>query len=178
MNRILWVSLWFQLIWFVAVLGQEDWQWLTLLLAVITLLYAAATDARSLKSIMVLGVAGIGLDWLNILSGVLVFEYGSIPIWLGVLWLSFIWYAKQWTPHLAKYNKQFVVVFVGVCGALSYWAGSRFSAVAFSYPLHWTLLILGLQWCGMSWLIMRVFADEDSSSKATGDTNASAGNKS
>ncbi len=177
MNRLLGVSIWFQLIWFAAVLGQESWQWLTLLLAGLTLLYAAVTDSRGLKGIIALGITGIGLDWLNALTAVLVFKQDYIPVWLGALWLSFIWYAKQWVPYLTKYNKLVVVIFVGACGALSYWAGSRVSAVAFSFPMPWTLLLLGLEWCGISWLIMKVFANDGSSSIDTGNINTSTGNK-
>lgn len=177
MSRLLWVSLWFQLIWLVAVLGQEAWQWLTLLLGGVTLLYAAATDVRGLKSIIALGAIGIGLDWLNLYLGVLVFKQAYVPVWLAVLWLSFIWYAKHWVPYIIKYNKLVMVILVGGCGALSYWAGNRFSAVEFSFSLPWTLLVLALQWCCISWLIMRVFANDYSSSVDTGNINTSRRNK-
>ncbi len=176
MNRLFVVSLWFQVIWFAAVLGQESWQWITIILGLITLGYSVATNESGLSKVIFLGACGIGLDWLNLLFGLLVFKGLYVPVWLGTLWITFIWYAKQWVPYLATYNKSTVIVLVGCCGALSYWAGNRFSAVEFSYPLTWTLLVLALQWCGICWLILRVFSDGYSNSIDTDDVDASAGN--
>ncbi len=74
MNRLFVVSLWFQAIWFAAVLGQESWQWITLILGLITLGYAVAIKESGLSKVLLLGLCGIGLDWLNLLSGLLVFK--------------------------------------------------------------------------------------------------------
>ncbi len=177
MSRLFVVSLWFQLIWIVAVLGQENWQWLTAILGLATLGYVAKNDKYNLKKILLLGVIGVGLDSLNALAGLLVFKQSYVPVWLGVLWISFIWYATQWAPYLRKYNKAGIIVFVGCCGAMSYWAGYRLSAVQFSFPLYWTLLVLAVQWCCISWLIMKVFANGYSNSINSGDVRSATRNK-
>lgn len=160
MSRLVVVSLWFQLIWLLAVFGQYHLQWVTLIFSLVTLLCSAINDQRNIGKIIILSLCGIALDWLNSLAGLLVFKSSLIPVWLGALWLAFIWYARQWLPYLGKYPKAGIVFVVGIGGSMSYWAGYRFSAVEFSFPLGWSLIALAAQWCGVAWLIMRVFTNE------------------
>jgi len=163
-RRLFVVSLWFQLVWLVAVLGQDKWQWVTLVLGSATLVYALINERADVINIIAVGACGMALDYLNSIAGLLVFNTSYIPVWLAVLWLVFMWYAKQWAAVIRQYNKVWVMLFVGCCGALSYWAGYRFSAVDFSYPVLWTLMVLVIQWCCISWLIMRVLVNGDTSS--------------
>lgn len=173
MGRLFVVSLWFQIIWFLAVLGQERFQWFTLGLGLVTLGYAAYSSRDDIGRILALGVGGIALDSFNSAFGLLVFKSAHVPVWLAALWLVFVWYARQWVPHLSKYPKGLVMLFVGVCGALSYWAGYKFSAVEFSLPVVGSLVVLTVQWAGVAWLIMRVFVNDYSVSNKNPDTASS-----
>jgi len=65
------------------------------------------------------------------------------------------------------------MLFVGVCGALSYWAGYKFSAVEFSLSVVGSLVVLTVQWAGVAWLIMRVFVNDYSVSNKNPDTASS-----
>ncbi|WP_165311709.1 DUF2878 domain-containing protein [Vibrio ziniensis] len=171
MNRLFVVSLWFQLIWFLAVLGQESWQWLTLGFGVVTLCYAAYSRQEDIGKILLLGIGGVALDSFNSAVGLLVFKSAHVPLWLAVLWFVFVWYAREWVPKLAQYPKVWVMFLVGLGGALSYWAGYRFSAVEFSLPLAGALLFIALQWCGVTWLIMRMFTNDYSTSNNASDVS-------
>ena len=55
---------WFQIIWFLAVLGQERFQWFTLGLGLVTLGYAAYSSRDDIGRILALGVGGIALRFL------------------------------------------------------------------------------------------------------------------
>lgn len=49
--RVLIASTWFQLCWFIAVLGTFEWQWLMMILALATLVYSILTAFHSVKAI-------------------------------------------------------------------------------------------------------------------------------
>ncbi len=178
MARLFVISLWFQVIWLMAVLGQESWQWITLLLGLMTLGYSVFTRSRDIGKIVLLGTVGIAVDWLNSALGLLVFKSAYVPVWLAVLWFVFIWYARQWLPQLYRYPQIWVVLCTGSCGTFSYWAGYRLSAVGFSYPVVSTIAVLSVQWCFIGWLIMRVFANDDSNSINNLDGHITRRNKS
>ena len=160
MKRLLIISSWFQIIWFLAVVGQYSWQWLTLALAVMTFVATAfATKVPWFKVLLIFAI-GVSVDWLNMSLGALKFEHGSFPVWLFSLWLIFIWYSYFLYPLLSQYPISLVSMVGGVGGALSYIAGEKLGAVTFGLPLITTSGILLIEWTILIALIIRVYGYE------------------
>jgi hypothetical protein len=158
--RVFIASTWFQLIWFAAVLGTYQWQWLTLLLTLVTVVYCWKTDRSSLKSIASIVTTGLVLDTLNQQFSVFIFPTQWLPVWLLCLWVLFSWYAYQLKSILYRFPKTYVSIVGGLGGTVSYFAGYKFQAVEFGFSISTTLAFLFVEWCAMMLLILRVYANE------------------
>lgn len=158
--RVFIASTWFQLCWFVAVLGTYQWQWVTLLLTLATLLYCIKTNASSLKSIGVIVTIGLVFDTFNQHFSVFVFPTQWLPSWLICLWLLFSWYAYQLKTILHRFPKFYVSVVGGIGGMGSYFAGYKLQAVEFGFSTSITLALLFIEWCVVMLLILRVYGNE------------------
>ena len=153
-------SLWFQLCWFVAVLGTEDWQWLTLTLALLTLIYCAIRSPHSLKMISKITVIGWLLDTLNQQVSIFVFPSQTLPLWLLCLWFLFAWYACQFQVVLLKYRASLVCLVGALGGGVSYFAGSSLGAVSFGFSVFMSITIILIEWFLLMLLILKVCRDE------------------
>lgn len=130
MRKLLLPSLLFEVIWWSAVWGQTDWQWLTLVLVIIAWLSMAYTQLTSLFPVMLLAGAGVLLDIINGAIGLFVFPTEHpIPFWLVILWCGFAWYARLLIPAIQHHSPRWIIILGGLGGAVSYWAGYRFAAV-------------------------------------------------
>lgn len=158
--KVFLASTWFQLCWFAAVLGTYQWQWVTLVLTLATLLYCLKTDASSLKSIGVIITIGLVLDTLNQQLSVFVFPTLWLPVWLLCLWVLFSWYAYQLKSILYRFPKTYVSIVGGLGGTASYLAGYKLQAVEFGFSVGTTLMILFVEWCAMMLLILKVYGNE------------------
>lgn len=158
--KVFLASTWFQLCWFVAVLGTYQWQWVTLFLTLATLLYCLKNDASSLKSIGVIVTFGLVLDTLNQQLSVFVFPTLWLPVWLLCLWVLFSWYAYQLKSILYRFPKIYVSIVGGLGGTASYFAGYKLQAVEFGFSVGTTLMILFVEWCAMMLLILKVYGNE------------------
>jgi len=154
-------ALWFQSIWFLAVLGRD-----TLLLIPLSLLilhFALVRDRqRELERVATVAIIGITIDTLLSASGVFIFPNDSLlPLWHCCLWLAL---AAALPRSLAFLQRNIVlpIVLGGLVVPLNYWAGARFGAVEFGYPLLTTLPLLALIWAlllpGLLWVSGRVDA--------------------
>ncbi|QXO19296.1 DUF2878 domain-containing protein [Vibrio ostreae] len=161
MRSFLLVSVWFELIWLLAVLGQEQWQWLTTLLVVVTLLFSAWRLSVAVGRICAVAVTGIAIDVANMHLGLFFFINPHLPVWLIALWFIFVWFAAFAIPALSHLPSWLVIIATGLGGALSYWAGYRFGAVGFGLPVFYTVLALFLEWLGVSLLLIKVFSNEN-----------------
>ncbi len=169
--RVLLASTWFQLCWFLAVLGTYQWQWFTLCFTLVTIAYCALNDAAALKPIVVVVVFGLALDSLNQQFSVLLFPTSWLPLWLLCLWLMFTWYAYQLKPVLYRFPKTYVSVIGGIGGAASYFAGYKLQAVDFGYDVFFTLMVLFVEWCVVTLLILRVYGNEKLTGKVNQESN-------
>ncbi|NIY83807.1 DUF2878 domain-containing protein [Vibrio hepatarius] len=153
-------SVWFQSFWFLAVLGNQQWQWLSALLAAFTLLGSYLQQEIKLERVAVLVAVGIGLDFSNAQLGLLMFDTAFLPVWLVSLWLMFAWYAYFLLQKLSCLSVWSISLLGGVGGALSYIAGEKLGAVEFGFGIEATAAILLSEWLAMFWLIQKVYGDE------------------
>lgn len=158
--KLLIASIWFQLCWFAAVLGTQQWQWLTVGATVVTLAYCCKTEISSLKRIAAILVVGVMLDTVNQQFSILAFPTQWLPIWLLCLWFLFPWYAYQLKPVLYRFPKIYVSVVGGLGGAGSYFAGYKLQAVEFGLSTGITFAILFLEWFFFMLLILKVYGNE------------------
>lgn len=153
-------SVWFQSFWFLAVLGNQQWQWLSALLAACTLLGSYLQHEIKLQRVALLFAAGIGLDFGNAQLGLLIFETNFLPVWLVSLWLLFVWYAYFLLQKLSRFSVWSISLLGGIGGALSYIAGEKLGAVEFGFGIEVTMAILFSEWLAMFWLIQKVYGYE------------------
>lgn len=160
MKRLLLISTWFQLLWFLAVIGREQWQYLTLALVITTLLLSVMNKSLEWKKLGAILVIGMLLDYFNIAIGWFVFDQAGIPLWLTALWAIFAWYAYFLYPILNQYPAPVVLTVGGIAGSLSYVAGSKLGAVSFGLSLSATGLILFFEWVIVMAVILKVYGYE------------------
>ncbi|MGR5446321.1 DUF2878 domain-containing protein [Vibrio jasicida] len=158
--RLFIASTWFQLCWFAAVLGTYQWQWLTLVLTLLTLVYCWRGEPLALKSVAIVVFMGLVLDTLNKQLSVLLFPTVWLPMWLVCLWVLFSWYAYQLKSILYRFPKNYVSVVGGIGGTASYFAGYKLQAVEFGFNTSITLAILFVEWSLVMLLILRVYGNE------------------
>ncbi|ASA54875.1 DUF2878 domain-containing protein [Vibrio gazogenes] len=157
MRRFLLISLWFEALWLLAVLGQARLQWITIGLVTVTMAYTALRFPLILGRIMMVAAIGITLDYVNLHVGLFSFTTSSLPIWLIGLWFAFAWFASFAIPVFSHLPSLLVFSATALGGALSYWAGYRFGAVQFAWSVEGAVFALFLEWFGLSLLLMKVF---------------------
>ncbi len=146
MKGLLLTSLWFQGLWFLAVLGREPWQWWTLALVLLTCAITLPRQRKPLLWCVGIALLGIALDSVNLLAGLMVFSSPQLPIWLMALWLAFAWYSWWLLPILRGYSKLLIVPVAAVAGAVSYLAGAQLDAVMLPFGNSLTAAVLLCQW--------------------------------
>lgn len=164
MKRLLIVSTWFQAIWFCAVIGNYDLQYVTLSLVVLTLAISAVKENLSWLKYGLIVVLGLLVDFTNLTIGWFQFQHEHFPVWLFALWLIFAWYAHFLYPILSQYPLVIVSVVGGIGGALSYIAGESLGAVSFGASTFTIVGILLVEWTLIIALIMKVYGHEEHSS--------------
>ncbi|SDG73607.1 Protein of unknown function [Vibrio xiamenensis] len=158
--RLTLISIWFQLLWFLAVIGRQETQWWLLLAVIATYLYVLLRQSIPLDRLFFVSFIGIAVDWLNVKFHLLEFPDDFLPTWLISLWFIFAWYAYNLVPVLKRFSSLAVVPVGGLLGAISYFAGYQLGAVTLPYPLGWSLTALFIEWTLIMWLIIKVvFSD-------------------
>lgn len=150
-------SLWFQVLWFVAVVGREEMLLWLLIGALITFAYCAYDHVKKLKPIFAISSLGVLMDMLNWSSGVFSFPSPSFPIWLILLWLVFGWYAVQMKDLVNRTPKYLVLITVSLSGGLSYFAGHKLGAVEWTLGEVLTVPILLLEWFLLAYFVTILF---------------------
>jgi len=161
MKRLLIVSTWFQIIWFGAILGRDDWQYLTLFVVVITLLASFYKGLVPWPKLALVVSIGVLVDFSHYSLGLFQFEQLHFPLWLFALWLIFAWYAAFLLPFLSQYPLPLVATVGGIAGTLSYVAGEKLGAVTFGLPIFSMTAILMIEWTLLTALIIRVYGYEN-----------------
>ncbi|MEF1291409.1 DUF2878 domain-containing protein [Vibrio sp. M260118] len=166
MKRLLIVSTWFQVIWFCAVIGNYDLQYVTLSLVTLTLIVFAVKATFSWIKYAVIVALGLAVDFTNLTIGWLQFESGHFPLWLFALWLIFAWYAYFLHPILSQYPLILVSMVGGVGGALSYAAGESLGAVSFGVSTFTMVGILFVEWSLLIGIIIKVYGYESANNSS------------
>ncbi|WP_254068212.1 DUF2878 domain-containing protein [Vibrio aestuarianus] len=158
MMKKLWlVSVWFQILWLVAVLGTYAWQWVTVCLVLATFIYTVIKQPIALERVIILAFIGIAIDLLNMEFDVIVFPTSQFPIWLMALWFAFSWYAYYIVQYVNRFPSALVSMIGGISGCLCYWAAQRLGSAQFGLPTLAVLLILWLEWTMICALMLRIF---------------------
>lgn len=159
-KQLLFVSTWFQILWFVAVIGRESWQWLALIVVTLTWVASYFLSRFNLARCALIVILGVAVDSLNMAMGWFNFSSPTIPLWLLALWGIFSWYAFYLHPIVSRFPLSAVSMIGGGAGALSYLAGAKLGAVSFEMPTLPMIAILFVEWVVVVYLIMRVLGYE------------------
>lgn len=158
--------LWYQSVWFTAILGREAWE--PLLLALLALHLAWCRDWRAeLKLMLSCGILGVVADSGLSMSGLYLFDPSPsvlpIPLWLVGLWLGFAGTLNHSMSYLV--SRPLIASAMSLAAApLSYFAGARFGAVTFGLDAQAAAITIGATWA----LLMLLFTK-----MATGQKNIS-----
>ncbi len=150
--------LWFQCIWFVAILGREQTQWL--LLALLFVHLALFKDWKTETKLMLLcGSVGVLLDSLFAWHGVFNFAEPTtllpIPVWLVAIWLGFAGTLRHSLSYLLP-HPVLAMLGAGVAAPLSYFAGMRLGAVEFGLGDWQAAILIGAAWIGIMPLLIYI----------------------
>lgn len=160
MKKFIAISLWFQCLWVLAVVGSYNAQYITLGLAIFTLLLTkAATDFPWIKFFFI-ATLGILIDHVNIQLGILDFQQSSLPIWLISLWLVFVWYAYFLYQVIQGYSFFLISTCGAVGGSMSYLGGEKLGAVSFSVDFNIAMTALTVEWFVIVYVLLKVFSYE------------------
>lgn len=118
--------------------------------------------------LLVTGAAGLLVDSLQVITGLLHFPTGSIVPWLCPPWVVVMWMQFGTTFHFSLRwlfdRPRLAALAAAVGGPLAYAAGARIGAVELGEPRALTLLVMG----GLWFVVFRVFAGHVRSAPASG----------
>ncbi|WP_117234378.1 DUF2878 domain-containing protein [Vibrio maerlii] len=152
--RLVAISVWFQLLWFLAVLGQSHYQVWLFALVVASYVWLMTLGKHFLSQAVAFSVVGVLVDSLNQAGGLFIFPSHFIPLWLVALWFAFGWYANLMAARLSTLPHLVVIALGAMGGALSYFAGVKFGAVEWGIPFMTTFIILMIEWALLTSLIL------------------------
>ena len=164
-KRFVVYSVWFQCIWFAAVIGNQQLQWLTVVLACCTVLVSLKVDPVKLQHIVGLAILGMLFDLANMYFGLFKFDSIGIPVWLAALWFAFVWYAYFLAQKFYYLPLWGVSLLGGAGGTLSYIAGEKLGVVEFPNGMLATSAIVFVEWMLIFLIIWRVYQYESSKNR-------------
>gem|GEM_PF-352285 len=168
-SHFYWFNLvWFQLIWFVAVFFTDKGQ-IFLILSLLLHFYLSPNRKYDLASLITITLVGGAVDLLLSRLGLMIFPQAVLlPVWLVLLWAHFAVALNHGMSWLNKIPVYFQIVFGGLFGPLSYYAGYKFGAVDFPLSDLQTLFTLIVIWSillPVYLLISRSYGDRYDDSK-------------
>ncbi|MGL5291593.1 MAG: DUF2878 domain-containing protein [Vibrionaceae bacterium] len=142
----------FQLLWFVAVLGAEQYVFGVALLLLLHLFWCTNRVAE-LFVMLTASAAGIVCDSMLTMAGIYIFpsepSFFPIPLWLIGLWLGFAATLRHSMAPLLRRAKLFTVLVI-VGAPLSYLAAEKLGAAEFPLGDLKTSLLVGGYWAVLS----------------------------
>lgn len=150
--------IWFQAIWFLAVVKGDNAYFILLLLLVVHFLLCHERKLE-LKVVASCALVGIAVDSILYKLGFYVFrnepQILTIPFWLIAIWIGF---AGTIRHSLRTFlNKPILItVLAGVFAPTSYFAAMRLGAVAFPHGPFITLLCVSAAWIIMMQSFRRI----------------------
>lgn len=149
----------FQAIWFAAILGQEDLEWLVAALLVAHILLVA-DPAKELRLVLPCAAIGVAVDAALTLSGVFIFDPAPpvlpIPFWLIGIWLAFAGTFRHSMSYLLA-KPMIAIPAAAIAAPLSYLAGMGLGAVSFGLDTTATAVTLALLWACMMAIFVRFY---------------------
>lgn len=144
---------WFDLVWFAAVAGRDDWLLATAALVAVQIYISTAGRPFQVRLYAQLLLLGLVLEATAVASGIISFNGGWLPIWLLLLWAGFVAMLMNTLDWVA--GRYWVAALIGVVsGPLTYAIGIRLDAAELLQP-EWQLwLMYALLWA----LYMVIFA--------------------
>jgi hypothetical protein len=143
MNRWQWFQLIsFQVIWFVAVFGRN--QWLLVALLILLLHFAFSPEKKSDLKVLSLALLGIGIDAMLTAFGV--FQFDETPFWLAVLWLAFVLNFGHSLLYLRRLKTPWLVALGACAGCYVYLLSWKLGAVVLPLGVLFTGLLVGVIW--------------------------------
>tara|TARA_R110001599_G_scaffold301415_1_gene507024 strand:- start:7116 stop:7676 length:561 start_codon:yes stop_codon:yes gene_type:complete len=156
-KHVLTNALLFQVLWFVAILGEWYWALVPLALMLAHLLVIRKQLPLSILSLVLLSCIGIVFDSIFNYMGIYQFSvaspeipYFGLPVWLASLWLGFCFTLPLSLVWLVKKAYLFVLA-CALMGPISYLAGRHLEALNFSDA---NILFLVAEWCVFSILAL------------------------
>jgi hypothetical protein len=139
---------WYQALWFLAILGRENYDWALVLLICLHFFLSPCWRA-DMKTMIACASVGIFADSILAVSGVYVFDPEPailpIPFWLVAIWLGFsCTLLHSFTFFMTR--PLIGTLIVSAAAPFSYLAGSRFGAVNFGYDTTTSILIIAATW--------------------------------
>ena len=146
----------FQVLWFIAVLGTNQYLLGVALLLVLHLCWCSNRRAE-LFLLLTAATAGIICDSIMTNAGIYVFaaetQSWPVPYWLIGLWLGFAATLRHSMAPLIKKPVLFTVLSI-VAAPLSYLAAAKLGAVEFPLGQLTTAVIVGLYWAVLTPLLI------------------------
>lgn len=157
----LWLNfLWYQAIWFIAVLGGET---AVAVVGSMLLLHIFWAPNRVSELWFMTIVAGIGItiDSIVTLVGIMQFAENAgplpIPLWLTCIWLAFAG-TLRYSMNFVMARPSLAIVLGLIFAPLTYIAGERLGAVEFSYSVIHTACVLGMCWACLMVLFTEIWS--------------------
>lgn len=158
----LWNFLWYQGVWFTAILGREAFE--PVLFALLGLHLAWCDNWRSeLRLMLSCGLLGVFADSALSLSGLYLFDPTPtvlpIPMWLVGLWLGFAGTLNRSMSYLV--SRPWLASAASLAAApLSYFAGARFGAVTFGLDAQAAAITIGATWAVLMLMFTKLAAGQ------------------
>lgn len=153
---------WYQALWFIAILGQTTYEWALALLLVLHL-FLVPNWRNELKVMLACGLLGIASDSTLTHFGVYVFTPDPsllglplpIPFWLMSIWIGF---AGTLLHSFSFFMTRPIVgtLIVAAIAPFSYAAGVRLGAVGFGPEAPTAMMIIGAAWLCLMPILGRI----------------------
>jgi hypothetical protein len=171
-------AVWYQALWFTAILGQTTYEWALALLLVLHL-FLVPNWRTEVKVMLACGLVGITADSTLTYFEVYVFTPNPslmgaalpIPFWLMTIWLGF---AGTLLHSFSFFMTRPILgtLIVAAIAPFSYAAGVRFGAVGFGPEAPTAMIIIGTVWLCLMPLLGRISGvwqpSDDQSGEDTG----------
>ena len=141
-KKLLLAGLLFNTYWLIAVLGQQAYVWVLVLLVVACWLKFPG----GIKSAVFIAGVGVVMDYFLSVYNIFSFGSSTLPSWLIMLWLgfgTFVWFMRT---TITRYPAIVIGLLGGLGGSMSYFAGYRLQAVNWPQGVETTFLILFVLW--------------------------------
>jgi hypothetical protein len=147
---------WYQLLWFLAVLGKTA---ALPLLALAILLHLGLVQRRAAELALMLGAAllGSGFDLALTIAGFYRFDEAgfALPAWLPLVWMGFAGTLRYSLAFMVA-RPRLLTAAAAIFAPLTYLAAARLGAVSFPLGAAATAVVIGLSWWIITPLLLRI----------------------